>query len=582
MMATCASSCDEQTSDCVLCKKQGNTSKGTKYCFNCLEKICNSCFHLRHGNKQTENHMYIDITEQFGEADEGNKILQMISKHVLCSSHPDEMIKFFCQDDKEFCCVACAVVSHRKCSHVVEVEKLVQGKDVSNEVKRIEDMVFNLSLHANVSIDAMNTCLTENEKQAETVIETLKDIREKINKILDAFEKNCIDSSKSIVKKESTRISQETEKLRNDADLLDIYRKVLETINRYGSARQKHITAKKLEDKIMKRQSILLDQRKDFRLTKHDLKQEKPLLDFLQINNTEILGRVEETIDELHLPPFDVTDLLRDYNIVKTDEITYRGFSAYTYSIAFLPDDKVYTNNDTGRCLLATRDGTVQSSCDFSSVGATGQNKPYCVTVVKPDMVAVSIPELKKICFVTITGGQLRIKNFVETKYKPRAICGLKNGEIAVGWGNPAAFGIVTVEGDQVKDKVYFCQDKSGRQLQSFDFIALDERRAHVIQSCTRDRAVYCFDFEGNPKFKYTNPELQSPRGVALDRDGNVYVCDPYSAAIHMISPTGVAIRVVRDGVPSWPLAIAFNKDGKEFAVSNYYTQTFFRLQKTS
>ena len=60
-------------------------------------------------------------------------------------------------------------------------------------------------------------------------------------------------------------------------------------------------------------------------------------------------------------------------------------------------------------------------------------------------------------------------------------------------------------------------------------------RGDHVIQPCRNDKEIYCFDLEGNPKFQYTNTELKEPRGGALDRDGNIYVCDYPAEVIHLI-----------------------------------------------
>ena len=96
---------------------------------------------------------------------------------------------------------------------------------------------------------------------------------------------------------------------------------------------------------------------------------------------------------------------------------------------------------------------------------------------------------------------------------------------------------------------------------------------------------MYCFDFHGNPKFKYTKPELKDPRGVAVDRDGNIFVCDASVNVIHVISPTGDGSRLIRDECYGRPLAIAFNKDGDTCVVisnSEKHTMalTFFRVQR--
>ena len=118
--------------------------------------------------------------------------------------------------------------------------------------------------------------------------------------------------------------------------------------------------------------------------------------------------------------------------------------------------------------------------------------------------------------------------------------------------------------------------------------MAVDEFRSHVIQPCTTDRAVYCFDFNGNPKFKYKNKDNFYPRGVAVDGYGSIFVCDYYNHVIHIISPTGNALRVIQEseGCPKYPRAIGFKKNGEEFAVTKGSPSrrrvTFFGFQKPS
>lgn len=65
----------------------------------------------------------------------------------------------------------------------------------------------------------------------------------------------------------------------------------------------------------------------------------------------------------------------------------------------------------------------------------------------------------------------------------------------------------------------------------------------HVIQLCTQEMAVYCFDFDGNPNFQYRESDLLYPGGVALDRDGNIYVCVNHANAIFVLSPSGGFIK---------------------------------------
>ena len=222
------------------------------------------------------------------------------------------------------------------------------------------------------------------------------------------------------------------------------------------------------------------------------------------------------------------------------------------------------------------------SSCDLKvKRDERYQTVPYFCTRLRDGKVAVSAPGQRKI-FVLNASSKLSIANEITTKHNPQAIHGLKNGDIAVAWKDSVAFGIIS-SNQTPPEKTYFSTDKAGREMKSFEYLAVDEVRKHVIQPCVTDKAVYCFNFEGYPKFKYENANMSNPKGVDLDRDGNIYVCSYNESVIHVLSPNGQYIRTVKDGCPKFPLAISFQKNGKEFAVthnsSDYRLVTFFKLQ---
>lgn len=170
----------------------------------------------------------------------------------------------------------------------------------------------------------------------------------------------------------------------------------------------------------------------------------------------------------------------------------------------------------------------------------------------------------------------------MKCEYIPKAICALNNGDLAVAWDKPVAFGIISSQlwknqgkvlrgsGQSYCEKVYFTMDKTGRQFKSFEHMAMDEDRLHVIQPCVVDKSVYCFDLEGKPVFSYNNDALKQPRGVALDGEGNIYICEQSLGSVHVVSADGIGIAIIKEGCPPSPLAIGFNKRSNVFAVTVY------------
>ena len=57
-------------------------------------------------------------------------------------------------------------------------------------------------------------------------------------------------------------------------------------------------------------------------------------------------------------------------------------------------------------------------------------------------------------------------------------------------------------------------------------------------------------DLDGNVQHVYKHDKLVNPRGVAVDREDNIYIAGYGSNSIHIISPQCTTVRVVQDGTP--------------------------------
>ena len=167
----------------------------------------------------------------------------------------------------------------------------------------------------------------------------------------------------------------------------------------------------------------------------------------------------------------------------------------------------------------------------------------------------------------------------ISTRFTPLTIHGLGNGNIIVSWSEPKAIGILKIShGYKYEESVYFDRDKNGRAFKSCFCFAVDEDRSHIIQACRVDKAIYCFDFDGHPVFTYKHTELTSPRGVGIDEDGNIYICERENSCIHQVSPDGNLLRIIKKRCPKNPMRLTFKKNCSELVVANG-SNTVFRMK---
>ena len=591
---------------CASCKSLGRESKPTVFCLDCIESLCLGCSEIRHTYRPIQHHKCIDIEKTFKNGDTAETI-SMLSEYLdlSCDSHPNEAINYFCKDNKVFCCAACRLTDHKMCKSVLTINELVEAEGVKKKKEHMTELISQLSEYVETVVSKIESCATDYKKQIEEIARKFKEIRTKINQKMDSLEEALNEQAKAMAKQHVLMTTEVIDGLKEMTGNLRVYEGLTETIETCGSQIHQYIITSKIIGKIKDQESAILDTTRAFRFTELSLKPQSPLLEILQIglNDSHKLAYVEEQTNyNYSLPAYEVASLLEYDKITKTChklvQVNYKGGYEPTYdSLVYLPNSDfvlIDTRNDEGYCILAQGDGTVLASRDFKYCAdtSTGSCKPYCATVIKNGEIAVSIPEKKKICIIS-ADKQLKSTFTGSTKYKPNAIHGLRTGDIAVAFDDPVAFGIISFDDipePTEKTHVYFSHDKEGRELKNFNCMTVDENRSHVIQPCITDRAVYCFDFNGNPKFKYKGKDNFYPKGVAVDSYGSVFVSDSIynNSAIHVISPTGNALRVIQEseGCPGWPLAIGFKKNGEEFAItknsSPHRQVTFFGFQKAS
>ena len=310
-------------------------------------------------------------------------------------------------------------------------------------------------------------------------------------------------------------------------------------------------------------------------------------------NETHKLASITMPGSMIVLPVYKDRPFLRKFNVQKTG--THRILPAPytpektltpTYScLLFLPDGQLLlVDSYYGYCCLVNEQYVATMKWDMNDEAhllvdcADLFSNERHATYIGDNIIAVSIASHKLIVFLTCDG-ELTEKVNLKCEYVPKALCALNNGDIAVAWDEPVAFGIISCKvwrnhgkvfqsegGMGYCEKAYFKEDTSGRKLKSFQFMAVDEKRGHVIQPCSVDNIVYCFDLAGNPVFRYKNDDLQEPAGVALDSEGDIYICG--KKLIHIVSAEGVTITIIKQGCPEMPLAIEYDKGNNVFAVA--------------
>ena len=600
---------------CSQCEYLTKSVIATKFCLNCQLHFCDKCSETLHSFKMLSKHALISINRSkwlHGQA------LELLSNFVTCFYHPNTQVEFYCEDDKTLSCTHCSIENHKMCKNVKPVcDMTVAVSDA--EAAKLVDLTVKLERHIESVVDVIKSNNNENKEQLEKIGSEFQEIRQKVIKLLDIMEDDLSQAGKAAVKEISIQNQDEIDELDDMKNKLKTVQYLLEHLMSNISPGQVFACIHQA-NQVLESLEIKVKEKGDARKSNGISLSRKSLLNSLMLvgpNDTSELASISKTVIQTPLPIYRDNPFLRKYNIKKTGQynispkdltkiLREKDTLTPTYNnLLFLPDNAILlVDSYYGFCTRVDESRTRFRSCTLLSNYVKREptnffsNQRYA-TLMKNGTIALSVSSENKIFFLSPDDG-LKVKGEIACKRTPSGLCGLNNGDIAVAWEDPVAFGIISgqcwlnlgnihfTKGDSREqtvpycEKIYFTEDKSGRQFESFRDLAVDEELHHVIQPCYVHGAVYCFDLDSNPIFQYSNTKLEEPGAVTLDGDGNIYVCDSSLACIHILSPQGMGLHILEEGCPEYPLAIGFNKANNTFAVTQnaeeYDTVHFFSL----
>ena len=558
---------------CVRCHENDKTTTADRYCFECQEMLCEVCCRIGHGFKQLQNHEIISIEAALSDIKE-REIIRKMSDYLVCRKHPGNELRLLCRADSMLCCSECRETIHRSCNRVVSVNDCVDENRTREEAQDLLVRLSNLTDLSEAIVRVKNENETVNKKNAERIVEEIQELRRKVNDVFDVLQDSVNQQCKGLTKSYYLVDQDDIGELQETIKTLDMSRTLLNKSLELAPPNLVFILVQSLRKIAEEHETDVLELRNSctryaMELNVNDLLSKLQQID---LNEASEIATVIGKKSTVSLPAYPNRRLIRYCSVDRVGDYNFKyQFPVYS-GMATLPDNRmVLTDYASGVCCLVTEQYTLVDELNLKTLNErhNKRREPQSATFTKDGVVAVSVPAEKKIYFVTAQE-KLRVIGDVCTVYEPFALCSLRNDEIAVSWSNPVAFGILSFSKCyRFVETVYFDRDKTGRVLKSFMYRAVDEERAHVVQPCKIDLAVYCFDFDGNPKFTYTHPDLTRPLGVTIDNDGGIYICDKDHHCIHVVSPAGQPARIISNGCPVYPISLTYKRNCSELVVAN-------------
>ena len=582
---------------CAGCKESNRDSKAERFCYECREYFCKNCCDFIHRVKTFKDHPLLKLDAEAGLGTEHAQrdIKEMLVKFMTCGRHPDKSVTFICRDDGRLCCVSCAIEESSKGKCVQELTKFATKEDNDTKADELINKFEKLATLSEIIITKKNETESIEKEETNIVIDKIRSMRLHVNNLFDSLEANVLQQCRAATKEHKIAAMEDVDMIRETMKNIDCAQTLLRKSKQEDSVKVAYAVNYYLEKTLNCIKATVLEMKTNCKQYGCELKVKEVLEQFLEVgvNNSVNLAVVTGKVCPASFPDcLDKNEVenrpifaLKNGNVI----LEGRGDIAIYTGVVYLPDSRIIVvdNGKNNTCSLI-RGVEMLASCDIEKnagveqafityvmkdgTGYTEFNEyaPIGAAYLHNDLIAVSVSGTKKINFLT-TKESLRIRYQLHTQLRPFALVGLKNGDLAVAWKDLWSFSLMSLSRNGVyEEKLHLEHDKNGRQFKTFRFLAVDENRLRIVQPCIVDQAVYCFDFQGNPVFSYTDDRLVFPQGVAVDSHGNIFVCDSKTSCIHVLSQTGNGMQILFEGDQLyWPIAIAFNHDSSECIVTH-------------
>jgi len=538
--------------DCDPCARRGESTLATWWCRECSEYQCHVCKTVHGGFKIFTNHTVVPVKE----IAENPQIA--IPKYEPCNFHK-EKVTHFCRDHRMPCCSQCLVTSHRKCDHVVTVEKQFKSVTGNHEYERLsqlltkyEDMVIEL-------VDSRRNIVDDLAVKRREIVEQVNAIRKEFEADLRRLENKLLEDFERFHVLEINKLNAMTTECENLGKQISNAVRLVETIYHSGSESSLINLVEKVSSECQAYEKKLREGQSTLQHVDYDFQVDHALLNVLK--TTKSFGNI---------------------NVKRTkqkSENIVSGAKILRTSAREVSRMRVWIAGDRGRCGVAGgayfEDGRIlvadHDNFKLKLFATTGRllsklvlkSKPSDLAMISPDRFIVTFPGAGGVQFIHLANNWLTEGDFVNTNRLYTSLAYSNNRIYLV-----CTSGISICEPNKCAEVSFIKFKDHGSSLGAPSHIRATE--SGLVVSDRERHAVDFFTLEGNLLQSYTAKNLLTPAGVELDHHGNVFVCCTQSSNIHHLSEAGEDPRILlseKDGIEN-PEIVVFQSVGSKFFVS--------------
>jgi len=478
--------------------------------------------------------------------------IQTPSSKIKCEIHTDVQVDYFCSQHDVVCCRACLSDSHRSCETAIPLD--FASKDVKNSsllsdtLKEHDNMTETLEKISENRDD--NRKLLKQKKSL--IIKQISTVKSKLLKHLDALEEMLITEVGSVQEQNEEKIKKEKDEISELTSILKENKQELEFLKDHGSNNQLFLALRKQMTNIQK-----IDKIHDMTSAMNEIDMEfeeiknfniETIGSFLQITRPCPIKYKSMKVQHPQVQQ-DRRKPLTEF--IKEGEVNLKHGERYCLTdIAVTSDNKLLLSNigsSHPKVYIYKDCKTYEDEISFTSL-------PLCITVVPcTDKAVVCLPLENSIQFINTTNNTK--DNKIKIGEWCRGVTAVKD-KIYIGGEDKVL--ILNTDGSRVRE----ITTDGGYN----DSLLYNERNDQLL--LRQGGRLCCINLDGHVIYRY---DISGSEGLAVDRQGHVYISGRNSNDIHRLSPDGTFRDIVlskHDGVDR-PCGITFNNDFTKLFIIN-------------
>ncbi|XP_060600119.1 uncharacterized protein LOC132753644 [Ruditapes philippinarum] len=552
---------------CEQCDRDDIRLPAFGYCVDCEEHLCQTCFNTHRRPKSLRHHQLLDKDhmphkQNIHKSTKSTSGPQHGDLSKPCTKHTKEVIKFYCHDHNTLICSVCVTLEHTRTScHVdyipdISVQTLdsMEFKETLKDIKKLTDKCCQITKDLKLKIANSTTSVKD------TIVE-IDNFRKEINKRLDELEKEVKETATKIEHENQRKLKTTETTCDNINRSLQASAVTLKSLNTNKKADRLFTELKIAQQLILQNENITTQLQTFKDVNEYTFESNHAIKKLLQ--NEKSLGTLRkkelkqpaEPINKAAVPMKMSTP--RNINVKTSsdkDDCWITGITVSPQNQLFVAD---YNNNSIK--MIDIKSGAIKQ--------LQLESDPWDITMVTKDTLALTLPGIHTIQFISFSSNSLSLKNKLKVDGYCRGISH-HQGKLAVTFVSPAKLQIMDLKGNI---KITVEKDSNGDSILNRPWYVTTN--SHSIYVSDNDKTeIIWFNWQGEMIGR--NVDIGSPRGISLLDDGSFFVSDYMTNCIYRVSGDCKDRTTILENVEYHPQAVCWCAETRTLYLSTYRKNT--------